>query len=125
MAANTRRAPIPRPGGRPDPRALFEEMAVLACAIARGQPPGRSEAMTYSATRDALLASDIADMLPGFLLQCHSVHRLRDFITLYDPECEMREAFMTRAFDRCRAAIVSTRRGTPGGGVVDPQEWML
>lgn len=112
-------APAPRPR---DARDWLDEMETLARAVARGAPTDRREATAYLAARDALLASDVAALLPGFLLQCHSVHRLRDFLTLYDPESELREAFMVRTFDRCREAIAAHRR--PGSGRGQAQEWM-
>lgn len=116
---------MPFPGAQAlpprDARDWLDEMEGLACAIARGAPTDRREATAYLAARDALLASDVAPLLPGFLIQCHSVHRLRDFLTLYDPEPELREAFMARTFDRCREAM--SAQHLPRGRSTS-QEWM-
>lgn len=120
-------APIERPE-RADWREPLAELETIARAVARGAPPNRSDATAYLDARVALLGSEVAEILPGFLLQCHSILRLREFLLLYDPSPEMRETFMARAFERCRAAIGEVRR-TPlreprRGPTPPPAEWM-
>lgn len=112
-------APIERPR-RVDWRERLDEMEVIARAVARGAAPDRGSATAYLEARADLLASEIADRLPGFLLQCHSILRLREFLTLYDPEPPIRETFMMRAFARCRAAIGDTRPAAKPSS----REWM-
>lgn len=108
-----------------DGRPALDEFEALTRAIARGLLPNRGEATVYSRARDALLMSDLRELLPGFVYQCRSVHRFRDFITLYDPEAEFRDAFLARAFARCREAsagatppIAPPKRDAPAS------EWM-
>lgn len=80
----------------------FEELFALLRAIASGHPADRSEAVRYSTCRAALLASGAKSSLPGFLRQCMSVARFRDFITLYDPDPSERERFVRKAFELTR-----------------------
>lgn len=82
---------------------VMEEFEELLCSIATGVPPDRSAAMRFSRCRSALLESSVKDLLPGFVYQCLSVFRFKDFITLYDPDIALRDAFIRRAFGRCRA----------------------
>lgn len=80
------------------------ELEALMCSIAAGALPLRADATAYSRCRSDLLASP--DMvLPGFLHQCMTVFKFRDFISLYDPDAEARESFVRRAFDRCREVL--------------------
>ncbi|RHW19334.1 hypothetical protein D1610_04325 [Sphingomonas gilva] len=86
-----------------DEQDVMEEFEELLCSIATGVPPDRSAAMRFSRCRTALLESPSKDLLPGFVYQCLSVFRFKDFITLYDPDITLRDAFIRRAFSRCRA----------------------
>lgn len=106
-----------RPGPqRADWPELLDEMEAVVRQVARGGPQNRHDASVYLETRAALLASQVAGLLPGFLMQCHSILRLREFLTLYDPEPELRERFMVRAMTRCReAAAEHTGRRARGG----------
>lgn len=85
--------------------AAFVELYDLLRAIAEGKAPDRREAVAYASRRAILLASPQSNLLPGFLTQCLTVVRYRDFITLYDPDPAVRARFVGTAFDRCRAAF--------------------
>lgn len=87
--------------GTPGEQAM-DELEALMCAVATGALPNRAEATAYSRCRDLLMAAPDA-VLPGFVHQCLTVFKFRDFITLYDPDPDMRERFTQRAFERCRA----------------------
>ncbi len=80
----------------------FEELFDLLRAIAGGRPADRLEAVRYSTCRGVLLAAGATRSLPGFLHQCQSVARFRDFITLYDPGPAERERFVRKAFELTR-----------------------
>jgi hypothetical protein len=41
--------------------------------------------------------------LPGFLLQCLTIFRFKDFIQLYSPSVDERIAFVEEAFRACEA----------------------
>ncbi len=94
--------PLPR---EIDDDEAFDQLYELLRAIAAGQGTDRSEAVRYSACRAILLASSRRDVLPGFVLQCLSVARFRDFITLYDPNPEVRERFIRGAFKLTRERL--------------------
>ena len=76
----------------------------LLLAIAKGYVPDRSEAVLYSACRSELLLSPYRDLCPGYLVQCISVFRFRDFISLYDPSPAVRQRFVEQSFGRALAA---------------------
>lgn len=73
----------------------------------------RASAVEYSQCRDVLLKSELAALLPGFLLQCSSLTRFHDFIRLYHPSTEARNAFLLEAFARSRARMLPRRRAIP------------
>lgn len=78
----------------------------MLCIVAQGDPPPREIAVTYANCRARLLASSQGKMLPGFLYQCATINRFRDFIYLYDPEIPLRVSFIERMIDRARPAPV-------------------
>jgi hypothetical protein len=94
----------------------LRELEGLASAIARGATPHRDVAMRYTRCRDALLHSRLARALPGFLLQCTSVEKLRTFVTLYHLDKRVREEFLDEAFAPAREMLVesTTRRASFG-----------
>jgi hypothetical protein len=63
-------------------------------------PQPRQAAMLYTQLRETLIKSDYRPHLPGFLLQCLTIDRFRDFIRLYDPRPAERIAFLDRSFFR-------------------------
>jgi hypothetical protein len=67
-----------------DPPALIlRELQDVLFAVASGQPFQRPWAFRYSELRTKLLESGLREKVPGFLFQCGSIDRFRDFITLY------------------------------------------
>jgi hypothetical protein len=83
----------------------LEELDALLLAIAGGGAVGRGEAMRWSHCRALLLDSAYRDHLPGFVLQCGSVHKFREFITLYDALPTRRVAFLRAAMGPARAML--------------------
>ena len=85
-----------------DPRAeLLEGLQEVLLAVASGQPLQRPWAFRYSELRTKLLESELRTKVPGFLFQCGSIDRFREFITLYHPRPESRAAFLHAALARC------------------------
>lgn len=58
----------------------------------------RQMATLYTRLRELLLKSEYHPHLPGFMLQCLTLDRFRDFIRLYHPRPAERVAFLERAF---------------------------
>jgi hypothetical protein len=52
----------------------------------------------YTRLRETLLNSEYRPHLPGFIIQCLTLDRFRDFIRLYHPFPDERIAFLERAF---------------------------
>ena len=84
----------------PDSDTSLVRLTELLLAIAKGFVPDRSEAVLYSTCRSELLNSPYRDLLPGYLVQCISVFRFRDFIGLYDPSPAIRQRFVEQSFSR-------------------------
>lgn len=113
----------------------IERLETLLIQIAGGVLPNRAEAIVYSRCRSDLLQSPIHDVLPGFLYQCLTIFKFKDFITLYDPDPTLREAFIRRTFGRCRAmtgrepAVEQPEATAPesptAAAALDPRRWML
>lgn len=87
----------------------YGEMSELMQAVASGQSPQRGAAQRYTLCRQALLQQagggpqaslQRADLgtVPGFLVQCASLYKFIEFITLYDPDPATRARFVARAF---------------------------
>ena len=99
----------------------FARFEALLQSIATGLLVDRSAAMRYSEYRSMLLDSAYRDFLPGFVLQCVSVFKYREFISLYDPAARTREAFVgdqlaeCRAFNAQRASFERARMGKAAG----------
>jgi len=89
------------------PAHILRELQDVLFAVASGQPFQRPWAFRYSELRTKLLESGLRDKVPGFLFQCGSIDRFRDFITLYHPRPESRAAFLRAALERCWGEIES------------------
>ena len=118
-------------GAPVDERQAIDVLDELLCAIAGGGTPNRSQANTYSSCRSDLLQSRAKALLPGFLYQCLTIFKFREFINLYDPDVALRQAFVRRAMERCRAMLASNASATAvepararPGDLSDPQQWM-
>jgi hypothetical protein len=76
--------------------ALGELKALLLTAAGPGSPQ-RVAATRYTICRDVLLGSEFSSHLPGFLRQCLTIFRFKDFIHLYAPTQEERAQFLSDA----------------------------
>lgn len=118
-------------GAPVDEQHAIDMLEELLCGIAGGGTPNRSQANTYSSCRSDLLQSRAKALLPGFLYQCLTIFKFREFINLYDPDVALRQAFVRRAMERCRAmlasntgaATVEPARARPADPS-DPKQWM-
>ena len=72
----------------------YAELAELVDRACAGGVPGRELAQRYAVCRQVLLQELDRTALPGFVVQCVSVHRFIEFITLFHPEIEARRAFL-------------------------------
>jgi len=80
--------------------ALTELKQLMRLAAGEGSPQ-RLAATTYTVCRETLLQSELRPALPGFLLQCLTIFRFKDFIQLYSPSLSERHAFVDEAFRAC------------------------
>lgn len=87
----------------------YAEMAELVERACAGGVPGREIAQRYAVCRQALLQEVDRAALPGFIVQCVSIHRFVDFITLFDPDVAKRREFLTQQLARFRPAAASAR----------------
>ncbi len=76
---------------------LLTQLQEVLRAVAERGSVDRPACATYGQYRAALMASGLRSTLPGFLLQCGSLERFREFITLYHPEPRARIQFVDAA----------------------------
>ncbi|WP_299645890.1 hypothetical protein [Sphingomonas bacterium] len=74
----------------------YTELAELADRACSGGVPGRESAQRHAAGRRVLLQEANRDALPGFIVQCVSMHRFVDFITLFHPNVQERRNFLSQ-----------------------------
>jgi hypothetical protein len=79
----------------------LDELQELMRLVATGESPQRLAATTYTACRELLLKSELRPLLPGFLHQCLTIYRFKDFIQLYSPGDKERVAFIDDSFRAC------------------------
>jgi hypothetical protein len=70
---------------------------LLRAAATQAVQP-RQMATLYTRLRETLLKSEYQPYLPGFIVQCLTLDRYRDFIRLYHPDPAERILFLERAF---------------------------
>jgi hypothetical protein len=87
----------------------LEEMQALLLSTCSATTPNRVSAVRYTLCRTILMDGDLRPVLPGFLIQCVSIFKFHDFISLYDPKAEARIAFVENAFANSRAMLDSRR----------------
>lgn len=80
---------------------LFTQLRAILVYAAEGGALGREHAVIYLDLRSRLLESEVGKLLPGFLYQCVTVFRFKEFIHLYDPDTALRTAFIDRMIERC------------------------
>ncbi|MDB5672346.1 MAG: hypothetical protein JWO25_3305 [Alphaproteobacteria bacterium] len=89
---------------------LLDELREVLRSVTVMRGPERSVAVRYMEARSSLLAGPLASHAPPFLLQCVSLFKFHDFISLYAPDPERRMAFVDQSFEPCRRAISAVRR---------------
>lgn len=89
----------------------MKEMEELLRVVATASSPPRPLAVRYTQYRDALLAGEVRAAVPGFVVQCVSIYKFHDFISLYDPDFDARLAFIENAFSRGKTSL-DTRRSS-------------
>lgn len=92
----------------PTPEEALSELKELLLLAASELFPPRLAASRYTICRDALLRSAYKPLLPGFLMQCLTIARFREFIHLYDPAVGARVAFINESF---RGTEIKPRQG--------------
>lgn len=83
----------------------YLELKELLRLAATGASPQRLTATRYTACREALIRSEIGDVMPGFLRQCLTLDRFHDFIHLYTPDVGERLALVETALRGCEAKL--------------------
>lgn len=86
-------------------RLALRELQDLLQAAATGPSPSRTSAVRYAHCRGIVFASELRPLLPGFLVQCGSIERFRDFICLYHSDVASRLAFIDANLEPCWARI--------------------
>jgi hypothetical protein len=87
----------------------LKEMQELLLATASASAPNRIAAVRYTLCRTVLMEGPLRPALPGFLIQCVSIFKFHDFITLYDPKVETRLAFIDAALAKSRSVAEAKR----------------
>jgi hypothetical protein len=80
--------------------ALAELQGLLRESSANLSPP-RLWAVRYQICRSTLMSGELKAYLPGYIFQCVSLFKFREFIHLYDHEVGSRIAFVDRSFENC------------------------
>jgi hypothetical protein len=80
----------------------FADLEKILYSVAASPSHYRNFAVHYMRCRNMLLRQD-RSALPGFLVQCGTSEKFRDFIILYDATVRERHAFIADALSRCRA----------------------
>lgn len=96
--------------GEAETRSVLGELEALLRDVAASASPPRTAAVRYTRCRDTLLASPSRSAVPGFVVQCVSIYKFQDFITLLDPGVEPRLAFLDAAFSRGAVVLKTDRR---------------
>ena len=91
----------------------FKDLEMILYSVASSPSHYRNFAVHYMRCRSALLGGEGRSAVPGFLVQCGTSEKFRDFITLYDASVRERHAFIEYALTRCRALYGGTRSYDP------------
>ena len=91
------------------PQRAFEDLEPILHSLAASPTNYRNFAAAYTRCRDALLRPQTRSALPGFMIQCQTSEKFRDFISLYDGSVAARQAFISQALGRFRASLGWTR----------------
>ena len=82
----------------------YAELAELVDRACAGGVPGRELAQRYAACRQVLLQEVDRSALPGFIVQCVSINRFVEFISLFHPEVDARRNFLWQQLSGFRPA---------------------
>jgi hypothetical protein len=83
-----------------DHQAL-QELHDLLSDSSLNRPPSRDLAARYQVCRTTLMAGTLRPHLPGFVRQCVSLLKFREFICLYDRDPSPRLRFIDRSLENC------------------------
>ncbi|CAA9519596.1 MAG: hypothetical protein AVDCRST_MAG91-2115 [uncultured Sphingomonadaceae bacterium] len=87
----------------------FKDLEAILTSIASSPSHYRNFAVHYLRCREALMSGQARPALPGFLVQCGTSDKFRDFITLFDASVQARRAFLDQALGGLRASLGWTR----------------
>jgi hypothetical protein len=87
----------------------YKDMESILYSVASSPSHYRNFAVHYMRCRSMLLGGEGRSAVPGFLVQCGTSEKFRDFISLYDASVRERHAFIAYALTRCRALYGGTR----------------
>jgi hypothetical protein len=79
----------------------LEELHELLRHSCQQQAPARQSAVRYQICRTAVMATELKSYLPGFVTQCVSLIKFREFICLYDHDPAARIRFVDRSLENC------------------------
>lgn len=91
-----------------EPDAIEAMLDVLRAAA--NNAPDRSLAVRYTQAHAALMGGPLRSRIPPYLLQCASLMKFREFITLFAPDAARRVQFIEASFEDCRTPSGVTRR---------------
>lgn len=105
MLGEDTRAPAPVVEPELTAERAFKDLESMLLSIASSPSHYRNFAVHYLRCREKLLREATRSALPGFLIQCGTSDKFRDFITLYDPSAQARRDFINHALSGCRASL--------------------
>jgi hypothetical protein len=90
-------------------REALQDLQDVLYAVSSSSSLQRDFAVRYMHARAAVMERDLRPAVPGFLVQCISIGKFHDFITLYHPRVENRLSFIDEALADCWALLDSRR----------------
>jgi hypothetical protein len=97
----------------------FKDFETILYSVAASPSQYRNSAVHYMRCRNALLNWQGRPALPGFVFQCGTCEKFRDFITLYDASVQARHAFIHDALGQCRSLL----GWTPAYDIFDDEDF--
>ena len=83
----------------------FKDLEAILTSIASAPSHYRNFAVHYLRCRETLMSGETRSALPGFLVQCGTSDKFRDFISLFDASVQARRAFLDQALSGLRASF--------------------
>ncbi|WP_324749664.1 hypothetical protein SH591_14185 [Sphingomonas sp. LY54] len=87
------------------PHEAFVEIGEIMLLTASDHAAPRMSAVRYTWCRSALIENGLRSAVPGFLVQCVSLDKFHDFISLLDPDPKVRVAFVEAGLAGSRDAL--------------------